>query len=57
MNFDELKKKAQDLAEQHGDKLEAAADKAGEFAKKSFGHEEQIDKAVQKAKDFIPGGE
>jgi hypothetical protein len=54
INFDELKNKAQDLVEQHGDKIEDGLDKAGEFAKQKFGHGQQIDSMVHKAKDLIP---
>jgi hypothetical protein len=54
INFDELKNKAQSLVEQHGDKIEDGVEKIGEFAKQKFGHEEQIDKAVDKVQDLIP---
>lgn len=55
--MDEVAKKARELAEQHHDELEQAADKLGELAKAKFGHDEQIDAAVRKAKDFIPDGQ
>ena len=54
INFDELKNKAQDLVEQHGDKIEDGLAKAADFAKQKFGHEQQIDSVVDKAKDLIP---
>jgi hypothetical protein len=54
INFDELKKKAQDLVNEHGDKIEQGVEKAGEFAKGKFGHGEQVDAAVDKVKDLIP---
>jgi antitoxin protein of toxin-antitoxin system len=54
INFDELKNKAQDLVEQHGDKIEDGIEKAGEFAKQKFGHEQQVDSVVDKVKDLIP---
>jgi hypothetical protein len=54
INFDELKNKAQDLVNEHGDKIEDGLEKAGEFAKGKFGHEQQIDTVVDKAKDLIP---
>jgi hypothetical protein len=54
INFDELKNKAQDLVNQHGDKIEDGVEKAGEFAKKKFGHEQQIDSVVDKIQDMIP---
>jgi hypothetical protein len=54
INFDELKNKAQDLAEKHGDKIEQGVQKAGDFAKDKFGHEDKVDKVVGKIKDNIP---
>jgi hypothetical protein len=54
INFDELKNKAQDLVEKHGDKIEDGVEKAGDFAKKKFGHGEQVDKVVDKIQDAIP---
>jgi hypothetical protein len=57
MDLDGLKDKALDLAKEHGDQVETGVEKAAEFAEKKFGHEEQIDKVVDKVKDVIPGGE
>jgi MT0933-like antitoxin protein len=54
INFDDLKNKAADLVEKHGDKIEEGVEKAGEFAKKRFGHDEQVDKVVDKITDAIP---
>jgi antitoxin protein of toxin-antitoxin system len=53
IDFEELKNKARGLVEKHGDKIEGGLDKASDFAKKKFGHEEQIDRAVDTAKGFI----
>jgi antitoxin protein of toxin-antitoxin system len=54
INFDDLKNKAADLVEKHGDKIEEGVEKAGDFAKKKFGHEDQVDKVVDKIQDSIP---
>jgi hypothetical protein len=54
INFDELKNKAQELVNEHGDKIENGLDKAGDFAKQKFGHEQQIDSAVDKLQELIP---
>jgi hypothetical protein len=54
INFDDLKNKAAGLVEKHGDKIEQGAEKAGELAKKKFGHDEQVDKVVGKIHDAIP---
>lgn len=53
MGLDEMKDKAQELAGQHGDKAEQGVDKGAEFAKDKFGHEEQVDSASDKARDFL----
>jgi hypothetical protein len=54
INFDDLKNKAQDLVKEHGDKIEDGVEKAGDFAKKKFGHDEQVDKVVDKIQNAIP---
>jgi hypothetical protein len=54
IDFDDLKNKAQDLVEKHGEKIEQGVEKAGDFAKQRFGHEEQVDKVVDKIQDAIP---
>jgi hypothetical protein len=61
MGFDNLKKKAQEFAGQHGDKIEKGLDKAGKVAKERFGHHDKVDNALNKAKGFLndgkPGGD
>lgn len=47
--------KAKGLAEQHADKVDEALDKAGEFVKDRFGHDERVDMVVDKVNDAIPG--
>jgi hypothetical protein len=54
IDFDALKDKAQDLVEKHGDKIEQGVEKAGDLAKKRFGHDEQVDQVVDKIQDAIP---
>lgn len=54
INFDDLKNKAQDLVKEHGDKIEQGVEKAGEFAKNRFGHDEKVDGVVDKIQDAIP---
>lgn len=54
INFDDLKNKAQDLVRNHGDKVEQGVEKAGDLAKKKFGHADQVDKVVDKVQDAIP---
>ena len=56
MDFDSMKDKAAELLNEHGDKVEDAAEKAGEFAKGKFGHDDQVDMAVDKIQDMIRGG-
>lgn len=57
MNFDEMKNKAMDAAREHKDQVGEGVDKAAEAAKGKFGHEDQVDKLKDKAKDFMSGGE
>jgi hypothetical protein len=57
MDFNALAGMAGELLDEHGDKVEAAADKVGDVVKEKFGHGEQVDAAVDKIKDLIPGGE
>ncbi len=54
VDFDALKGKAEELLKEHGEKIEEGVEKAGEFAKEKFGHEEHVDTAVEKIKDVIP---
>ncbi len=55
--FKKFRKKAQDIAEDHGDKAEDAIDKAADFADDKTGgkYSDQIDTGAEKAKDFIEG--
>ncbi|TNC28778.1 antitoxin [Amycolatopsis alkalitolerans] len=61
INFDEIKKKAQDALGQNAEKIEHGIDKASGFAKSRFGrHAGKIDDVSSKAKDFLrknQGGE
>ncbi|MEV0698406.1 antitoxin [Saccharopolyspora sp. NPDC050389] len=57
MGFGEFKDRLRDLGKEHGDKIEQGLDKAAEAAKEKFGHEDQIDKAAEKGKEFLDGNE
>ncbi len=57
MDFNEMAGKAQEFAKEHPEQVEGAGDKAAEFGKERFGHDEQIDQGVEKFKDWVPGGE
>ncbi|HXV93995.1 MAG TPA: Rv0909 family putative TA system antitoxin [Pseudonocardia sp.] len=57
VDFNALTGKAGELLDEHGDKVEAAAEKIGEAVKERVGHAEQVDQVVEKLKDAIPGGE
>ena len=54
IDFGGLADKAKGLVEEHGDKIEQGVEKAGDFAKERFGHEEQVDGVVDKIQDAIP---
>lgn len=51
----DLQSKASDLADEHGDKINAGIDKAGDLADKATGGKisDQIDGAVDKAKGAV----
>lgn len=53
--FDKIKGAAENLAEQHGDKIEQGLDKAAEVVKGKVAdeHDGKVDTAVDKAKDFV----
>jgi len=54
IDFNEIKKKAQQALDQNADKIESGIDKAGGFAKSKFGqHASKIDNVTGKAKDFL----
>lgn len=54
INFDEIKKKAQQTLDQNADKIEHGIEKASGFAKSKFGqHSAKIDDVSTKAKDFL----
>jgi hypothetical protein len=54
INFEEIKKKAQDALSQNADKIEHGIDKASGFAKSRLGqHADKIDNMSSKAKDFL----
>ena len=55
--FDKMKKKASDLAKEHGNTADDAIDKAADFADEKTGgkHTDKIDGAAEKAKDLVDG--
>nr|NIS41212.1 antitoxin [Desulfuromonadales bacterium] len=52
-----FKKKAADLAEEHGDKIDEGIDKAADFVDDKTGgkYTDKIEGGTEKAKDFIDG--
>lgn len=56
MDIGNVTGKASELINEHGDKIEDAADKVGDFVKDRFGHAEQVDMVVEKVKDLVPDG-
>jgi hypothetical protein len=55
--FDKFKKKAADVAEEHGDNIEAGIDKAAEVADDKTGgkYTDKIESGSEKAKDLVEG--
>lgn len=54
VDFDALKNKASELLNEHGDKIDEGAEKAGEFVKEKFGHDEKVDQVVDKIQEATP---
>jgi len=54
-NLGELKEKAQDLADEHGDAIKSGLDKAGDFVDDRTGgkYSHHIDTGVDKAQDLV----
>ena len=50
---DDVKDRATDLAEEHGDEAKGAIDKAADFASDKTDHDTTIDKGADAAKDAI----
>ncbi|MGW1681641.1 antitoxin [Saccharopolyspora sp. NPDC002376] len=57
MGIGDFADKMKDLGQEHGDKIGQGLDAAADRAKEKFGHEDQIDGAVEKGKEFLSGGE
>jgi hypothetical protein len=55
--LDKLKRKAGDVAEEHGDKIDDAIDKGADIVDEKTGgkHTEKIESGADKAKDFVEG--
>lgn len=55
--MDKFKKKAGDLAEEHGDTVDDTIDKGADLLDEKTGGEysDQIDTGAEKAKDFVEG--
>lgn len=53
--LDKFKKQASDLAEEHGDKVDGAIDKAADFADDKTGgkYSDKIEAGAEKAKDMV----
>jgi hypothetical protein len=55
MDLDDIKKKAADLVDEHGDKIKDGIDKVADVAddKTSGKHSDKIESAAEKAKDAV----
>ena len=53
--FDKFKKKAAEVAEDHGDKIDTGIDKAADLADDKTGgkHSDKIESGAEAAKDFV----
>jgi hypothetical protein len=54
-NLKDLKDKAEELAQQHGDKISDGLEKVGDLVDKKTGgkHTDKIDTAVDKAQEYV----
>ncbi|MBV2353981.1 antitoxin [Streptomyces sp. J2-1] len=54
-NLRKLKEKAEDIAEEHGDRISAGLEKAGDLIDDRTGgkHGDKIDTAVDKAQEYV----
>jgi hypothetical protein len=55
VDFDELREKAEDLAEKHAGQVDEAIDKAAGMLGTKFGHGSEVEKGAEKLKDLLPG--
>ena len=55
MDFEGLKDKVEQLAEEHPQQVDQGIDKAAGLIGEKFGHQDQVEAAAQKLKDAIPG--
>ncbi|MDA3630231.1 antitoxin [Saccharopolyspora oryzae] len=55
MGIGDFADKMKDLGKEHGDKIGQGLDAAADKAKEKFGHEGEIDQAVEKGKEFLGG--
>ncbi|MER7011089.1 antitoxin [Saccharopolyspora sp. NPDC000359] len=53
MGLGDFKDKMKDMARGHGDKVDKGVDAAAGKAKEKYGHEEQVDKAAEKGKEYL----
>ncbi len=53
MDFDELKDKALNLANEHQSEVDQGIDKAADLVKDKVGHDDQVEEAADKLKGFI----
>jgi hypothetical protein len=53
MDFDELKKQAENLAHEHPTQVEEGVEKAADLVKDKVGHDDQVDDAVKKIEGFL----
>ena len=55
VDFGKMADQAKDWAGENPEKADGFVDKGADFAGQRFGHEEQVDQAGEKAKDFLHG--
>jgi hypothetical protein len=56
IDFDNLREKAEELAEQHADQIDKGLDQAARMAGKKYGHGQQFEQAADKLEEMVTGG-
>lgn len=57
VDFGKMADQAKDWAGENPEKADSYVDKGADVVGQRFGHEEQVDQAGEKAKDFLHGGQ
>jgi hypothetical protein len=57
IDFDNLREKAEELAQQHADQIDKGIDEAARMAGKKYGHGQQFEQAADKLEEMVTGSD